>query len=156
MNEYRRGTMTLMHDSWRRFATVLAAGTLLAIAGCSTPPAYQVVDQPSARIGTVDSIQQEAVQNVPNAVGAIGGALVGGGLGSLIGGGTGQTVATVVGAIGGGFVGNELASKDQTLVWDVGVRYDDGSYATVQQTSAPGLRIGDRVRVTSTGMELLR
>ena len=148
--------MTLMHDSWRRFAAALAAGTLLAIAGCSTPPAYQVVDQPSARIGTVDSIQQEVVQNVPSAVGAIGGALVGGGLGSLIGGGTGQTVATVVGAIGGGFVGNELASKDQTLVWDIGVRYDDGSYATVQQTSAPGLRIGDRVRVTSTGIELLR
>ena len=60
----------------------------------------------------------------------------------------------MVGAIGGGFVGNELASKDQTLVWDIGVRYDDGSYATVQQTSAPGLRIGDRVRVTSTGIEL--
>jgi outer membrane lipoprotein SlyB len=156
MSEYGGSTMSLMHDSWRRFAAALAAGAMFAIAGCSTPPAYQVVDQPSARVGTVDSIQQEAVQNVPSAVGAIGGALVGGGLGSLVGGGTGQTVATVVGAIGGGFVGNELASKDQTLVWDIGVRYDDGSYANVQQTSAPGLRIGDRVRVTSTGLELLR
>ena len=72
---------------------------------------------PAARVGTVESIQTHTVQNVPNAVGAIGGALIGGGLGSLIGGGTGKTVATVVGAIGGGFVGNELASKDQTLVW---------------------------------------
>ena len=96
------------------------------------------------------------MQNVPNAVGAIGGALIGGGLGSLIGGGTGKTVATVVGAVGGGFVGNVLARKEQPLVWVVGVRYDDGSYATIQQTSAPGLRIGDRVRVTSTGIELLR
>ena len=84
-------------------------------------------EQPAARFGTVESIQTQTVQNVPNAVGAIGGALVGGGLGSLIGGGTGKTVATVVGAIGGGFVGNELASKDQTLVWVIGVRYDDGS-----------------------------
>jgi len=41
-------------------------------------------------------------------------------------------------------------------VWDIGVRYDDGSYATVQQTSAPNLRIGDRVRVSGTGIELLR
>jgi outer membrane lipoprotein SlyB len=96
------------------------------------------------------------VQNVPNAVGAIGGALVGGGLGSLIGGGTGKTVATVVGAVGGGFVGNELASRDQTLVWNIGVRYDDGTWANIQQTSSPGLRIGDRVRVTQNGLELLR
>ena len=148
--------MTLMQHSWRRFAAALATGALLATAGCSTPPAYQVSEQPAARIGTVDSIQQEAVQNVPNAVGAIGGALVGGGLGSLVGGGTGQTVATVVGAIGGGFVGNEAAKRSQTMVWRIGVRYDDGSIASIQQTAPPNLRIGDRVRVTSNGIELLR
>jgi outer membrane lipoprotein SlyB len=141
---------------WRRTAAVLAAAASLLVGGCNTPPAYSVSEQPAARVGTVESIQTQTVQNVPSAVGAIGGALIGGGLGSLIGGGTGKTVATVVGAVGGGFVGNELASKDQTLVWNIGVRYDDGTYATVQQTSAPGLRIGDRVRVTSTGIELLR
>ena len=141
---------------WRRSAAVAAAAAAMLLAGCNTPPAYSVSETPTARVGTVESIQTRTVQNVPNAVGAIGGALVGGGLGSLIGGGTGKVVATVVGAVGGGFVGNELASKDQTLVWDIGIRYDDGSYATVQQTAAPGLRIGDRVRVTSTGIELLR
>ena len=144
-------------QTWRRAVAAIAACSLaLLVAGCNTPPTYQVSDMPAARTGTVESIQTHTVQNVPNAVGAIGGALIGGGLGSLVGGGTGKTVATVVGAIGGGFVGNELASKGQTLVWVVGVRYDDGSYATIQQTSAPGLRIGDRVRVTSTGIELLR
>ena len=112
---------------WRRTAAVLAAAASLLVAGCNTPPAYSVSEQPAARVGTVESITTQTVQNVPNAVGAIGGALVGGGLGSLIGGGTGKTVATVVGAIGGGFVGNELASRDQTLVWNIGVRYDDGS-----------------------------
>jgi outer membrane lipoprotein SlyB len=154
---FRAGDSTMMKlGTWRRAFVAIAAVATVALAGCNTPPAYSVSEMPAARVGTVESIQTRTVQNVPNAVGAIGGALVGGGLGSLIGGGTGKTVATVVGAIGGGFVGNELASKDQTLVWDIGVRYDDGSYATVQQTSAPGLRIGDRVRVTSTGMELLR
>jgi outer membrane lipoprotein SlyB len=128
----------------------------MALAGCNTPPAYQVSDQPVARTGTVESIVQDSVQNVDNAVGAIGGALIGGGLGSLIGGGTGKTVATIVGAVGGGFVGNELAQKSTTFVWRIGVRYDDGTYATIQQTAAPDLRIGDRVRVTSTGVELLR
>jgi len=140
----------------RRLAAGTAAAALLLLAGCNTPPAFQVSEQPMARVGTVESIQQDSVQNVPNAVGAIGGALVGGGLGSLIGGGTGKTVATIVGAVGGGFVGNQLADRDRTLVWRIGVRYDDGSYATIQQTQASGLRIGDRVRVTSTGIELLR
>ena len=146
----------MMMNYWRRAAAVMAAASAIFLAGCNTPPAYSVQQNAYDRTGTVESIQTQTVQNVPNAVGAIGGALVGGGLGSLIGGGTGKTVATVVGAIGGGFVGNELASKDQTLVWVIGVRYDDGTYATIQQTSAPGLRIGDRVRVTSTGIELLR
>jgi outer membrane lipoprotein SlyB len=140
----------------RRAAAALAAVAALALAGCSTPPAYEVSEPQSGRVGTVESIQQDSVQKVNSAVGTIGGALIGGGLGSLIGGGTGKTVATVVGAIGGGYVGHEVAEKDRTLVWRIGVRYDDGSYASVQQTSSPGLRIGDRVRVTSTGIELMR
>jgi len=142
-------------SGWRRFAAVLSASAAMALAGCNTPPAFQV-DQPSSRVGTVESINQDSVQNVNTTVGTIGGALVGGGLGSLIGGGTGQTVATVVGAVGGGFAGNQLAQRSQTIVWRIGVRYDDGSFATVQQTASPNLRIGDRVRVTGTGIELLR
>ena len=150
----RRGKMTAV-PGWRRCAAVLSACAAMALAGCNTPPAYQV-EQPTSRVGTVESINQDAVQNVDSTVGAIGGALIGGGLGSLIGGGTGQVVATVVGAVGGGFAGNELAKRSQTIVWRIGVRFDDGSFATVQQTSAPNLRIGDRVRVSGTGIELLR
>ena len=83
----------------------------VALAGCNTPPAYQVSEHAGCphRHRGVDP--EHTVQNVRNAVGAIGGALIGGGLGSLIGGGTGKTVATVVGAVGGGFVGNEVASR---------------------------------------------
>jgi outer membrane lipoprotein SlyB len=141
---------------WRRCAAAFAAFLTLALAGCNTPPAFQVSEQPAVRIGTVESITQDTVQNVDTAVGTIGGALIGGGLGSLIGGGTGQTVATIVGAIGGGYAGNQLAQRSQTFVWRISVRYDDGTLATVQQTAAPGLRVGDRVRVTNTGIELLR
>jgi outer membrane lipoprotein SlyB len=139
-----------------RLVAVLAAFAAMMIAGCSTQPAFQVSETPMARIGTVESIHSQTAQNTPNAVGAIGGALVGGGLGSLVGGGTGRTVATVVGAVGGAYAGNQLASRDTTMVWVIGVRYDDGSFASIQQTAAPGLRIGDRVRVHSNGLELLR
>jgi outer membrane lipoprotein SlyB len=146
----------IISESLRRLGAIVAAAAALTLAGCNTPPAYQVTNSEGGRVGTVESIQQQQVQNMNNAVGAIGGALIGGGLGSLVGGGTGRTVATVVGAVGGGFLGNEVANRDQTTVWVIGVRYGDGSYATVQQTAAPGLRIGDRVRVTSNGIELLR
>lgn len=140
---------------WRRLAAFLAAGAVLLLGACSTPPAFQV-SEPSARVGTVISITQDSVQNVHSGVGTVGGALVGGGIGSLFGGGSGQTVATVVGAVGGAYLGNQAAQRNHTFVWRIGVRYDDGSVATVQQTTAPALRIGDRVRVTNTGIELLR
>ena len=141
---------------WRHAAAVVAGGAMLALAGCSAPPAYEVSQPDSGRVGTVESITQDSVQKMNSAVATIGGALIGGGLGSLVGGGTGKTVATVVGAVGGGFVGHEVSEKDRQLVWRIAVRYDDGSYANVQQTQPPNLRIGDRVRVTASGIELLR
>lgn len=147
--------MTNFFLEWRRFAAVLSAGfALLLAAGCETTPAFQV-SQPSSREGTVESIVQDTVQSGNAAVGTIGGAVIGGLLGNQIGGGRGQTAATVIGAGGGAFVGNQVSTR-QNLVWRIGVRYDDGSLATIQQTSAPALRIGDRVRVTANGIELLR
>jgi len=139
----------------RTIASLLAACSMV-LAGCASPPPFQVSEQPAARTGTVESITQDSVQGVNNTVGAIGGAVVGGLLGNQIGGGRGQTAATVVGAAGGAFAGNQLAQNSGSIVWRIGVRYDDGSLATIQQTSAPNLRIGDRVRVTSTGIEMLR
>ena len=148
----------MKRQQWHQGVLALAvAGTLvLGTTGCTSTPAFQVSEQPAARIGTVESVVQDTVQNVNTTVGTIGGALVGGGLGSLIGGGTGQTVATVVGAVGGAYAGNQMAQRSQTIVWRITVRYDDGSLATIQQTTAPGLRPGDRVRVTSNAIELLR
>jgi outer membrane lipoprotein SlyB len=146
--------MTLL-SPWRRAVALLATAFALLLAGCNTPPAFQV-SEPSAREGTVVSITQDSVQNVNSAVGGIGGALIGGGIGSLFGGGSGQTVATVIGAAGGAYVGSQAAQRSQTFVWRIGVRYDDGTVATIQQTTAPALRIGDRVRVTNTGIQLLK
>ena len=143
----------MIRIKFARAAAIAAAA--FALAACAPQPAFQVTDTPSTRIGTVESVQQVVAENDNSALGAIGGALVGGGIGSLFGGGTGQTVATVVGAAGGAYLGSQAAQHSRTFVWRIGVRYDDGSVATVQQTTAPALRIGDRVRVTNTGIELL-
>ena len=139
-------------SAWRHGAAAFLAGISLLLAACNTPPAFQV-SQPSAREGKVVSITQDAVQNVNTGVGTVGGAVLGGAIGSLFGGGKGQTVATVVGAAGGGYLGNQAAQNSRTNVWRITVRYDDGTTATVQQTSPPAVRIGDRVRVSSTGIE---
>lgn len=136
-----------------RLALALVFATLLA--GCTTAPTYSV-SQPYARDGVVESIRQQVVQKADATAGAIVGALAGGALGNMVGGGTGRTVATVVGAVGGGYAGHEIAKNAQDLVWIIDVRYDDGTMAQVQQKSAPGLRVGDRVRVTQNGIELLR
>ena len=142
---------------FNQFGRALALCIILAVpvlSGCETQPAFQV-SQPASRIGTVESIRSQTVENPNTAVSTIGGALVGGLLGNQIGGGRGQTAATVIGAGGGALVWNQVATR-QNLVWRIGVRYDDGSLATIQQTTAPALRIGDRVSVTANGIELLR
>ena len=129
--------------------------TALIAAGCAQQPAYQVYNQPAPRTGVVESIRQVDRATYPSGAGAVAGALVGGGLGSLIGGGTGRTAAIILGAVGGGLVGNEMQKSQRELLWEIGIRYDDGGYGTITQTQAPALRIGDRARVTDTGLELM-
>ena len=141
---------------FNQFGRALALCVILAVpvlSGCETQPAFQV-SQPSSRIGTVESIRSQTVDNSNAVIGTISGALVGGVLGNQIGSGRGRTAATVVGAAGGAYAGNRMTSGS-SLVWIIGIRYDDGSLATVQQSASPNLRIGDRVRVTNNGIELL-
>lgn len=138
---------------WRCFS-LFAIFSALFLSGCAAPPAFEV-SQPMTRVGTVESIRSQTVQNSNAALGTIGGALIGGLLGNQVGRGSGRTAATVVGAAGGAYAGNVLASGNTSLVWIIGIRYDDGSLAMVQQASSPAVRIGDRVRVSNNGMELL-
>ena len=140
-------------------ASAYAAVVLLAaigLAGCGPQPTYQVVQAPAVRVGTVESVREQVEQVQPGGAGLIIGGLAGGGLGSLIGSGTGRTVATVVGALGGAYVGNQVEKSQTQVVYQIGVRYDDGTWATIRQTTPTGLRIGDRVQVTDRGIELLR
>jgi outer membrane lipoprotein SlyB len=140
-------------------ASGLATIALLAVfglAGCGPQPTYQVVQTPAARVGTVESVRETVEQAQPSGAGLLVGALAGGGLGSLIGSGNGRTAATVVGALGGAYVGNQVEKSKTNIVYQIGVRYDDGTWATIRQSAPTGLRVGDRVRVTDSGIELLR
>ena len=62
----------------------------------------------------------------------------------------------VVGALGGAYAGNRLEKSQAQVAYQIGVKYDDGSWATIRQAAPTGLSIGDRVRITDSGVELLR
>jgi outer membrane lipoprotein SlyB len=148
--------------SWR--SAVAHVGVLIGVvtstvflASCGPQPAYQVVQSaPPARVGTVESVREVVEPKEPGAAGLIIGGLIGGGLGSLVGSGTGRTVATVVGAAGGAYAGHQVEKAQTQVTYQIGVKYDDGSWATIRQGAPTGLRVGDRVRVTDYGIELLR
>jgi len=132
-------------------------GVTLTLTGCAPQPTYQVIQSPPpARVGTVESLREGLEPKDPSGAGLVVGGLVGGGLGSLVGGGSGRTVATVVGALGGAYAGNQIERSQSQMVYQIGIHYDDGTWATIRQTQPTGLRIGDRVRVTDYGVELLR
>ena len=129
---------------------------MFILSGCGPQPVYQVTQPPPApRVGTVESIREQVEQAQPSGAGLVLGALAGGGLGSLVGAGTGRTVATVVGAVGGGYVGNQLEKSKTQVIYQIGIRYDDGTWATIRQSAPAGLKVGDRVRVTDNGLELV-
>lgn len=64
-------------------------------------------------------------------------------------------MATVVDALGGAYAGSQIERSQTQPVYQIGIRYDHGTWATIRQTAASGLRLGDRVRVTDYGIELL-
>ena len=142
----------------RIFPVSLCTATLVvALTGCGPQPTYQVTQSPPpTRVGTVESLREVVEQKDPSGAGLLVGGLVGGGLGSLVGSGTGRTVATVVGALGGAYAGNRIEKSQGQVVYQIGVKYDDGSWATIRQAAPTGLQVGDRVRVTDHGVELLR
>lgn len=98
--------------------------------------------------GVVETTRAFATQGEGTGLGAAGGAVIGGLLGNQVGGGRGQDVMTVVGAIGGAVAGNQIEGRvKSTQAYEIGVRLNDGSLRTVQQTAQPQWRTGDRVRI---------
>ena len=90
--------------------------------------------------GKVESVSAVQKKGEGTGLGVVGGAVVGGLVGSQIGGGSGKNVATVLGVVGGGVAGNEVEKRARaTTVYQVRVRMDDGTLRTVTQDSAPAI-----------------
>ena len=99
-----------------------------------------------ASCGKVESVAAVVQKGEGTGLGVVGGAVVGGLLGSQVGGGNGKNVATVLGAVGGGVAGTEVEKRSRaTTVYRVNVRMDDGTLRSVTQSTAPA--VGQKVNV---------
>ena len=103
-----------------------------------------------ADCGTVTDVRSYQVKGDASGVGAAVGAVAGGLLGNQIGGGSGKKIATVAGVVGGGLAGHEIEKRRNTDTrWEVTVQLDNGGTTTVPYSQAPGLSVGQKVRVVN-------
>lgn len=109
-----------------------------------------VTAPPCADCGTVTDVRSYQVKGDASGVGAAVGAVAGGLLGNQIGGGSGKKIATVAGVVGGGLAGHEIEKRRNTDTrWEVTVQLDNGGTTTVPYSQAPGLTVGQKVRVVN-------
>jgi outer membrane lipoprotein SlyB len=114
----------------------------------SAPP----VARYCSNCATVETVNVVQVQGNAGYLGTVGGAVVGGLLGSQVGSGNGRTAAQIAGVVGGAAVGrnidnNNAAKAAPNQRYEVVVRYPNGATKAVTYENDPGLRVGDKVRV---------
>jgi outer membrane lipoprotein SlyB len=141
----------------RSVALLLAPALLLA--GCVTTTRTtrtwgDPYDQQGGweRLGSVMSIRETVteVRGDP-AGGAVAGAVIGGFLGSIFGGRHHDVFA---GALGGAVVGAAASqSRQQDLLYEVMVRYDDGGQEVYAYRGGSPFAVGDRVSAGPQGLE---
>ena len=86
-----------------------------------------------------------------NAIGAIGGAVLGGFLGNTIGGGTGRSLATAGGVAGQGVQG----AMNKTQGVELEIRKDDGNtIMVVQKQGSTPFSVGQRVAIAGSGSQV--
>lgn len=98
--------------------------------------------------GVIASVREVTVKGEANGVGAAVGGVLGGVLGNQFGRGGGRTAMTVAGAVGGGLAGHEVQKRmNASKVYNVTVRFDDGTSETLHESTPGRWRQGDRVRL---------
>jgi outer membrane lipoprotein SlyB len=132
-----------------RYSSTVLGAPLLA-GGVRTAPVPAREARYCADCATVAAVNVVEVSGNGNYLGAIGGAVVGGLLGSNVGSGNGRTAAEVAGAVGGAAIGNNIErNSNRRQRYEVVVRYGNGATQTVPYENDPGVRVGDRVRVNN-------
>lgn len=94
------------------------------------------------------AVRSEERPGEASGLGVIGGAVIGGLLGSQVGGGSGKKLATIGGAVAGGYAGNEIEKRHKSgRLWIIKLEHGDGRTLSHQQASEPGVVAGDIVEL---------
>ena len=134
-------------------AIVGSVSALVLITACSSsPPRSDPYANPPSSVSSVSQYGNvSSIEIVASASrgpgGAVLGAVIGAVIGNQIGSGSGRAAATGVGAVGGAIIGNNLQKRNESDVYRVSVRLDNGSTAQFDYQSIDDLRVGDRVHV---------
>lgn len=136
-------------------AGAVAALTLFTACSSNPPRTDPYANAPAASNTSTSTVSQYGnVSNIEvvssasrGAGGAVLGAVIGAVIGNQVGSGSGRAAATGLGAVGGAIVGNNLQKKNDSDVYRVSVRLDDGSTGRYDYQTIDDLRIGDRVHV---------
>ena len=100
--------------------------------------------------GTINNIREINKPGHATGLGAVAGGVLGGVLGRSVGGSNHRTAGTVVGVAGGAVAGHMIEKKAREgKVFEIGVRFDDGSSRTFTQETHPSWSAGNRVRLVN-------
>lgn len=132
--------------------------TVALLAGCASQqsqPAMSTQGTTLVQTGQVINVRDVTVRGGrPSGLGAFAGAVLGGVAGSRIGTGHGSTVASIGGALAGGMAGQHVEeSAASNSMTEVTVRLDSGEIRTFNVEPGAAFRIGDTVKITTSGGE---
>ncbi|MCM2972832.1 MULTISPECIES: glycine zipper 2TM domain-containing protein [Larsenimonas] len=150
----------------KHLATTALVISLAALGGCANSDiysgdVYSGQDAKTARYvhyGTVSQVRPVKIQagnQNDSGFGGIGGALLGGVLGSQFGGGSGRLLTSAVGAVGGAVAGSKIEqSANQVNAYEIQIQQDNGEQVVVVQKADHPYSVGQRVRLIGSGNDL--
>ncbi|MFZ2652629.1 MAG: glycine zipper 2TM domain-containing protein [Burkholderiaceae bacterium] len=96
--------------------------------------------------GVIEAVEPVQKKGEGTGLGAVAGGVLGAVAGNQVGRGDGRKAMTVLGAVGGGLAGHEVEKRARSeTVYQVRIRFDDGSVRTIEQATAP--KVGARVEL---------
>lgn len=142
---------------WRIISVMVMGALIVLVTGCAsnlsgdTYSRNAAMQMQNVHYGTIQSVRGVRIEGTKSPIGAIGGAVVGGLLGSTVGGGRGKDLAAVGGALAGGFAGSAIEEGvTQKNGVEITVRLDNGRIVSiVQAVGAQLFSPGQRVQVIS-------
>lgn len=130
----------------------VSAVLVLAANATAQSPSGEPATAPAAKAcatcGSVESVRYVEEKGDASGVGLVAGGVVGGVLGHQIGSGRGNTAATIVGAGVGAYAGNQVEKNvKKKSYYVVTVALDKGGKKSINLSSKPAVKKGDRVKI---------